>query len=146
MKNLLDTCIGCLVFWVVGWNMAFDTGNPFVGRPIPYELKDDPGAWFHQYVYAAASSTIVSGAIAERTQTVAYLFHSVFMLCLIYPPVAHWIWSDSGWLSTLNPDAFLGGTIDFAGGAVVHLTGAPNRRPWPPNAWEAMRPTPPARP
>ena len=129
MKNLVDTCVCTLVFWLVGWSVAFGGSNAFIGPPIPHTADMTSGVWFHQFVYASASSTIVSGAIAERTQPVAYVVHSLFMMAVLYPVVAHWVWSEAGFLSTRNPEAVLGGAIDFAGGAVVHLTGAPPIRP-----------------
>ena len=42
---------------------------------------------------------------------------------LIYPVVVHWVWDDDGWASSFNPDAVLGGAIDFGGSGVVHMTG-----------------------
>jgi len=123
MKNLLDTCFGTLVFWTIGWAIAWGGGNGVVGKPLPYEAESISGLWFHQYVYAAACTTIVSGAIAERTRTVAYVVHSTTTAGIIYPVVVHWMWNSVGWLSPANSDAFLGGAIDFAGSAVVHLTG-----------------------
>ena len=98
MKNLLDTCIGAVIFWATGWGFAYGPGNSFIGAPAPYEAQAvDPSlVWFHQYSYAAASTTIVSGAIAERTKTTAYIYHSLFMTGLIYPVVVHWIWSSAG--------------------------------------------------
>jgi Amt family ammonium transporter len=68
-----------------------------------------------QAVFAATAATIVSGAMAERTQFKAYLFYSIFITTLIYPIVGHWIWG-GGWLSKL-------GMIDFAGSTVVHSVG-----------------------
>jgi len=123
MKNLLDTSCGCLAFWLFGWSVAFARGNPVIGIPAPYGVFDLPGEWFHHYVYAAASATIVSGAIAERTQTMAYVYFSVATTGFIYPVVVHWAWSEDGFLSTSNPDAVAGGLLDLAGSGVVHLTG-----------------------
>ena len=68
-----------------------------------------------QAVFAATAATIVSGAMAERTQFKSYLLYSVFISGLIYPVVGHWIWG-SGWLSSK-------GFIDFAGSTVVHSVG-----------------------
>jgi len=73
--------------------------------------------------FAATAATIVSGAVAERAQLVSYLIYSTVISIVIYPIVVHWVWSPAGWLSTANPNAFLGGAVDFAGAGVVHLVG-----------------------
>ena len=79
--------------------------------------------WWFQFTFAAASCTIVSGAVAERAQLLAYLLYSGWITMLIYPVVVHWVWCEAGWLSVGNPDAFLNGVIDFAGSGVVHAVG-----------------------
>jgi len=148
LKNILDTCIGCLMWWALGYGIAYDGDNPFMGTASDSSLfltvglmdedadnfnntaRDVSGTfgngwarWWFQFAFAAASATIVSGAVAERTQLPAYLTYSSAMTVIIYPIVVHWIWSDAGWLSTQNADAFLGGAVDFAGSGAVHLTG-----------------------
>ena len=79
--------------------------------------------FFHSFTFSAAAATIVSGAVAERAQLPAYLIFSSMMTGLVYPVVAHWVWSSSGWLSTANSGCLLDGMIDFAGAGVVHMTG-----------------------
>jgi len=66
----------------------------------------------------------VSGAIAERIRVSGYLIYCVVMSGIVYPLVAHWMWSGSGWLSPYNPDSILNlGAIDYAGDAAVHMIG-----------------------
>ena len=148
LKNLLDTCIGACVWWVLGYTLAYGGEGAFVGTPsAPAYSAGEPGAdaafvepgknWLHQFMYASASATIVSGAVAERTTPYAYAAYSCVFMALIYPFIVHWAWSTHGWLSPKNDGAFLGGMIDFAGGGVVHLTGGtvalvrPPARPLP---------------
>ena len=71
-----------------------------------------------QFVFAATAATIVSGAIAERCQFLAYFIYSMLITGWVYPPVSHWAWDTDGWLSQT------GYYHDFAGSGVVHLLGA----------------------
>ena len=69
-------------------------------------------------------SCIPLGAVAERTQLFAYLVYTFFLVTIIYPPVAHWAWTEEGWASAFNPDPLFGvGALDFAGVVVVHVVG-----------------------
>ncbi len=125
MKNLMDFCIGSLAFWLLGFGIMFgadklglfgtsgfflSSANPSTGGGL-WQFA----YWMFQVVFAATAATIVSGAMAERTNFPAYLFYSVFISALIYPVVGHWIWG-GGWLSKK-------GMIDFAGSTVVHSIG-----------------------
>lgn len=124
MKNLMDFATGSLVYWAVGFAFMFGAGNSLIGT-TGYFLQDTfanlgldiPIAAFFifQTVFAATAATIVSGAMAERTNFSGYLAYSVVITAFIYPVVGHWIWG-GGWLSEL-------GIIDFAGSTVVHSVG-----------------------
>lgn len=121
MKNLMDFSIGAMVFWMLGWGFMYGSSafggliglSDFFKGPM-----DDPTFyrdWFFQVVFAATAATIVSGAMAERTQFKSYLIYTAFISAFIYPVSGHWIWG-GGWLSEL-------GFHDFAGSTVVHSVG-----------------------
>lgn len=128
IKNLCDSAIGCIGYWLVGYAFAFGDVNYFMGFGREYFVSnnfqsleyDNYKWWIFQYSFAATSATIVSGALAERCQLATYLCFSFFMTSFIYPIVCAWIWADGthgiGWLNQL-------GFIDFAGSGVVHLVG-----------------------
>jgi Amt family ammonium transporter len=131
-KNLMDACIGALVFWLFGYAFAYgnsDDGS-FIGT-ANFALSEETNeggtyhSWFFQWAFAATAATIVSGAVAERTKLTAYFFYSIFLTMFVYPVVVHWVWDSEGWLCAWNPDTALGnnGMIDFAGSGVVHMVG-----------------------
>ena len=128
MKNLLDFSMGSIAFWMIGFAIMFGNGNGFLGLSgwfVPADSKvfsalewssvPTHAAWLFQLVFAATAATIVSGAMAERTQFKSYLIYSFFITALLYPIVGHWTWG-GGWLSGLE-------FSDFAGSTVVHSTG-----------------------
>lgn len=124
MKNLLDFAAGSLIYWAIGFAFMFGAGNQFIGTNGFFLQNafsnlglDIPVAAFFifQTVFAATAATIVSGAMAERTNFAGYLAYSVVITGFIYPVVGHWIWG-GGWLGSL-------GFIDFAGSTVVHSVG-----------------------
>jgi Amt family ammonium transporter len=125
MKNVMDFCFGAVVYWAVGWGFMYgaDALGGLVGTSqffhSPMSLDIESGnfykSWFFQVVFAATSATIVSGAMAERTQFKSYLIYTCFISAFIYPISGHWIWG-GGWLAEL-------GFHDFAGSTVVHSVG-----------------------
>lgn len=131
LKNLLDACGAAIAYFCVGYALAFGgeesafgtstfigTDN-FFGRGVT-----NLSFFFFQYCFAAAAVTIVAGALAERCKMEAYLCYSFFLTGFVYPVVVHSMWSAAGFLSTGNSDPLFGiGCIDFAGGAVIHVTG-----------------------
>ncbi|CAJ1954842.1 unnamed protein product [Cylindrotheca closterium] len=129
LKNLLDACGAAVAFFLVGNAFAFGgqfetTATTFVGLSEFASIGPSAPFWFFEYTFSATSVTIVAGTLAERCQMVAYLCYSMFLAGIIYPVVAHALWSNNGFISNFNVDPFLGsGAIDFAGSGVVHLTG-----------------------
>jgi Amt family ammonium transporter len=133
-KNVLVLGIASIIYYCVGYGMAFgDGGNWFVGGSGFFPSVNDllaigqaPFSWFgtipagagylFQVVFAAVSLAIVWGAMAERTKLWVYFAFGV-VFTLIYSVVSHWIWSPDGWL-------FSRGMQDFAGSTVVHYQGA----------------------
>ena len=121
IKNILDTLLGCLAFWVCGYMFATSQGTAFIGLdPAFLCLTGLPAShfatWFWGFVFCATAATIVSGAMAERCHMTAYFAYSIVISGLVYPVVAHWAWTEQGWL-TVN------GYTDFAGSGVVHHLG-----------------------
>lgn len=132
LTNVVDAVIGSVSYYLFGFAFAFGTGsgaNPFIGshyfalEGIP-DSNYDYSFFLFQWSFAIAVAGITSGSIAERTQFSAYLIFSFFLSGFVYPIVAHWVWSSSGWLSvSLSSPLFGSGAIDFAGSGVVHLVG-----------------------
>lgn len=117
MKNLIDFCIGTVVFLLLGYGLMHgaDAGG-FIGTPV--NIFGNDVDWLHvmfNLVFAATAATIVSGAMAERTKFSAYCIYSAVISLLIYPISGHWIWG-GGWLAQL-------GFQDFAGSTAVHMVG-----------------------
>lgn len=124
MKNLMDFAIGSLLYWVIGFTLMYgDSIGSFIGTPDLFFMSDgfgdnyaDYSDLFFQTVFCATAATIVSGAMAERTEFKAYLIFTVVISVFIYPISGHWTWG-GGWLSQL-------GFHDFAGSSIVHSVGA----------------------
>lgn len=131
MKNLMDFAIGSLLYWVIGFGIMYgDSIAGFIG--IPNLFYTDSGFGdnyanysdlFFQTVFCATAATIVSGAMAERTEFKAYLIFTIVISVLIYPISGHWTWG-GGWLSQLGFHDFAGSTIVHSVGAWVGLAGA----------------------
>ena len=79
--------------------------------------------WFFGWAFAATAATIVSGALAERTQFRAYFVFSTWLTAWIYPVVAYWVWNGNGWLKVAGDGTSDDGFLDFAGSGVVHMVG-----------------------
>lgn len=130
-KIIINLAISFLMFWSVGFSLAFATGSDFAGSggwfldvsnykevfaSLAYSDTPLQAQFFFQVVFVAASLAIVFGAMLDRTKFAAYAIFGVAFAGVIYPIVAHWTWG-GGWLAK---DGFL----DFAGSSIVHLQGA----------------------
>lgn len=135
MKNLSDFTLGSVCFWLIGFSIMF--GPQLIhsigfgkiqyleatlliedGKPSPSKY----GFFLFQLVFAATATTIVSGAMAERTKFVSYLIYSVLMTGVIYPIFGSIAWSNLFYPENVGYLAKLG-FIDFAGSTVVHSIG-----------------------
>ena len=124
MKNLMDFCIGTPIYWFIGFGIMFGTGSLVGGIDLftrgDYSAVAPDGVPFYaffifQTVFCATAATIVSGAMAERTDFRAYCIYSAIISLIVYPVSCHWIWG-GGWLADM-------GFHDFAGSCAVHMVG-----------------------
>ncbi len=120
MKNLMDFCIGTVMFILIGFSLLLGEDLlGFIGKPgfdIFNSYQDfDWSSFIFNLVFCATTATIVSGAMAERTKFLSYCIYSAVISGLIYPIEAHWIWG-GGWLAQM-------GFHDFAGSCAIHMVG-----------------------
>ena len=121
MKNLMDFCIGTVVFIFLGFGLFLgeDALGGFIGIPNLGIFTDyanfDWSNFVFNLVFCATAATIVSGAMAERTKFLSYCIYSGVISAVVYPIEAHWVWG-GGWLAQM-------GFHDFAGSAVIHTVG-----------------------
>jgi len=121
MKNLMDFCIGTVVFMFLGFGILLgeDTLGGFIGIPTLGIITDyanfDWSNFVFNLVFCATTTTIVSGAMAERTNFLSYCIYSGIISAVVYPIEAHWIWG-GGWLAQM-------GFHDFAGSCAIHMVG-----------------------
>lgn len=132
-KNVLSILMQCfsiaaiasILWFVVGYSIAFDTGNGFIGglnkaflAGIGRESMSgdipEPLFMLFQMTFAIITPALIIGGFAERMKFSAVLIFSSTWLLLVYAPITHWVWG-GGWLAEL-------GLYDFAGGTVVHIT------------------------
>lgn len=120
MKNLMDFCIGTVMFILIGFSLLLgEDWMGLIGKPgfdifTAYQEFDFSNFVFN-LVFCATTATIVSGTMAERTKFLSYCIYSGVISALIYPIEAHWIWG-GGWLAQI-------GFHDFAGSCAIHMTG-----------------------
>ena len=131
MKNLMDFCIGTVVFSLLGYSlmMGEDMFFGLIGKPnldLFLHFKEfiaspadgsftGASTFVFNLVFCATTATIVSGSMAERTKFSAYCIYSAIISLVVYPIEAHWIWG-GGWLSQL-------GFHDYAGSCAIHMVG-----------------------
>src|SRR4026207_2490484 len=135
-KNALNTMmmsfisLGSVgVVWaLVGYTLAFSTGNNWIGdlsnaflRGVGLDVRPAttiPHALFMSYqgTFAIITAALISGAIVERMRFSAYVTFISLWAVVVYSPIAHWVWG-GGWLAKM-------GALDFAGGTVVHVNAA----------------------
>ena len=130
MKNLMDFCIGTVVFSLLGFTLMMGEDALFglIGIPnvhlwanftafiaSPAEGFTGASTFVFNLVFCATTATIVSGSMAERTKFASYCVYSAVISLLIYPIEAHWIWG-GGWLAEL-------GFHDYAGSTAIHMVG-----------------------
>ena len=131
MKNLMDFCIGTVVFSLLGFTLMmgedalfglvgipnmdlFANFKSFIASPSDGGFTN-ASTFVFNLVFCATTATIVSGAMAERTKFSAYCIYSGVISLVVYPIEAHWIWG-GGWLSKL-------GFHDYAGSCAIHMVG-----------------------
>ena len=122
MKNLMDFCIGTVMFILLGFGLMMSE-NYFMGiigipsLEIFTDFNHFPWSLFvFNLVFCATAATIVSGAMAERTKFVTYCLYSGLISLIVYPIEAGWVWNEQGWLAQM-------GFIDFAGSCAIHMVG-----------------------
>jgi len=121
MKNLMDFCIGTVVFILIGFGLFLGENTLFglLGKPnwqiFTNYANFDWSAFVFNLVFCATTATIVSGAMAERTKFLSYCVYSAVISAVIYPIEAHWTWG-GGWLAQI-------GFHDFAGSNCIHMVG-----------------------
>jgi Amt family ammonium transporter len=129
LKNIGLYAIAGLMFWVIGYSIAypgFDGGGFFGIADFPYWMQGTGEAdldtgysvasdWFFQMVFCATTASIVSGTVAERVKIVPFFIFVTILTGFIYPVIVSWEWG-AGWLDAM-------GFSDFAGSTLVHSTG-----------------------
>ncbi|WP_016949933.1 ammonium transporter [Anabaena sp. PCC 7108] len=136
LENFVDAAVTILVWWGIGFGIAFGTSaGGFIGTDT-FFLSQLPGAdgsypmgapgssaaintytlFFFQFAFAATASTITTGSMAGRTDFIGDLIYSAIMGAFSYPLIVHWVWNADGWLAKMS-------FHDFAGSSVVHSVG-----------------------
>jgi ammonium transporter, Amt family len=134
MQSFAITCLVSILWWVVGYSLAFTPGSgPFLGgftrvfmngivfnhdaatlsvSHLALTIPESVYAMF-QATFAIITPALICGSFADRMKFSALLWFMAIWLLVVYCPVAHWMWEPSGWLAATQ--------LDFAGGTVVHI-------------------------
>jgi Amt family ammonium transporter len=134
MQSFAITCVVTLLWWFIGYSLAFTPGSPWLGgvsrlflngmtimkdankltvSHLALTIPETVYAMF-QLTFAIITPALIAGAFAERMKFSAMLIFMAAWSLLVYCPIAHWVWEPSGWLAVK-------GVLDYAGGTVVHI-------------------------
>ena len=125
MKNLMDFCIGTVVFVLLGFSLMmaedyvlglFGVPNLDIFTDFSGFIEENASSFVFNLVFCATAATIVSGAMAERTKFISYCIYSGVISLFVNPVEAGWVWNSQGWLAQM-------GFHDFAGSAAIHSVG-----------------------
>ena len=142
MQSFAICCLVTIVWMVAGYSLAFTNGNAYVGdlsrlflrgiadgitkgADVPFVLGagsdnaqpqtvPETVYMMFQMTFAIITPALIAGAFADRMKFSAMAVFMVLWSLLVYSPIAHWVWSATGWVGAL-------GVLDFAGGTVVHI-------------------------
>ena len=143
MQSFTICCLVTIVWMVAGYSLAFTNGNAYVGDlsrlllqgigdawdkpftlgagtdcPVPTTIPETVYMMF-QMTFAIITPALITGAFADRMKFSALVIFMVLWSLFVYSPIAHWVWSPTGWVGS---GVFgLPGAADFAGGTVVHI-------------------------
>ncbi|HEY5301849.1 MAG TPA: ammonium transporter, partial [Acetobacteraceae bacterium] len=143
MQSFTVCCLVTIVWMVIGYSLAFTNGTPYIGDLSRFFLQGFGANWdkpfllgagvdtatqttipesvymMFQMTFAIITPALIAGAFADRLKFSALCIFMCLWSILVYAPIAHWVWSATGWLGT---GVFgLPGAADFAGGTVVHI-------------------------
>jgi len=126
-KNMALFAISCIMFYFVGYDLMYGSGNAFIGSgsflsnidPKATEGYSGMSDYFFQVVFVATAASVISGSVAERMKLWPFLLFVVVLSGLIYPIQGHWTWAGS----LTGEGAILEGFSDFAGSTIVHSVG-----------------------
>jgi Amt family ammonium transporter len=139
-KNVLVCAVVAITWWTIGYALAYgdnrrsSTRNGFIGNGdfilVSDGTNDLPertyGRWFFEWTYALIPTTLVTMACAERLRVTGIIFVSIVISGFVYPVIAHWTWSNAGYLSPFaEAIGSMGkqGVFDFAGSGTIFLCG-----------------------
>jgi len=126
MQCFSITCVVTILWLLIGYSLAFDVGNSVIGGLSKglFAGVSEEAVWgtipessfaIFQLTFAIITPALIVGGFAERMRFVSVLLFTTLWSILVYAPIAHWVWAETGWLAAR-------GFLDFAGGSVVHIT------------------------